>query len=203
MKVGIIVEGVSEYGSLGEIFNELSDRSGNTFLKVVRGDIDPIGPCAVMAKKSSHLVRQLEARGAELIVIVLDREQRPDCPGKICQQIAAEFGRYAGTATVQAVLKDRTYENWLAAASKSLKSQNKRFKLSKADVRKVAPNKADSVDGADFFRKVTLGDYDKVADSKRILKKAAVAEIADNSRSFRRFLRIIGDPAYSAQSRHP
>lgn len=45
--------------------------------------------------------------------------------------------------------------------------------------------------------------YDKVADSKAIMAKADVSTIAAHSRSFRRFMRLIGCPVYATQSRFP
>ena len=65
----------------------------------------------------------------------------------------------------------------------------------------VDNGKADSVDALALLKQATRGDaYDKVQDAKRILEEVDVAQLAANSRSFRRFLRVIGHPEYRSQS---
>jgi hypothetical protein len=52
-------------------------------------------------------------------------------------------------------------------------------------------------------RIVIDNSYEKVADSKRILARQSVLTAGQHSRSFRRFLRLVGVPVYSGQSRSP
>jgi hypothetical protein len=69
---------------------------------------------------------------------------------------------------------------------------------------RIEPNKADHCDGLAILRTAATGrSYGKVADSQRILALAAPSVMAQNSRSFRRFLRCSHHPSYTAQSRTP
>ena len=108
------------------------------------------------------------------------------------------------------VLKDRMFENWLVAATSALRSQPKRFRLSGTAASSIAPNNADQTDALGLLHTATRAarkgkkqTYSKIADSKRILARVDINEMAANSRSFRRFLRCLGHPAYHDQSRRP
>jgi hypothetical protein len=55
-----------------------------------------------------------------------------------------------------------------------------------------------------LLKRAAQGDaYEKVQDAKRILERADVLRLATNSRSFRRFLRVIEHPTYREQSAAP
>jgi Domain of unknown function (DUF4276) len=104
---------------------------------------------------------------------------------------------------VLVVLKDMAFENWLIADIDAISTMSARYSLSKAAIDAVAPDKADRVNGYRWLMKATDGTYDKKRDAKRILAAAQPSRIAANSRSFRRFLRVLGHPAYKAQSKAP
>jgi len=71
-----------------------------------------------------------------------------------------------------------------------IKALRARFDVSNVTANAVQPNKADNVDALMLLQRAAKGGaYDKVRDSKAILKLADPYRIGQNSRSFRRFLR--------------
>lgn len=202
MRIGFVVDGKSEYRSLAKLFPQLSCLTGNTFLRVVRADIQPTAPFGAMARACKPRLVELEGRRADRIIILVDREQRVECPG----EFAVALGRSAQTMVdtkVGVVVKNRCFENWLIADLDALGCQPGRFRVSASMKRRVTPNKADLIDALPEIKAAVLGDYDKVADSERILANADVSRCALHSRSFRRFLRLVGVPAYRDQSARP
>lgn len=96
------------------------------------------------------------------------------------------------------------YENWLVSDVEALKCQPGRFAVSDADARRVVPNRADRIDAMTLLKRMCKdAAYEKVRDSERILTRADVMRMAENSRSFRRFLRVVGHPSYQRQSASP
>ncbi len=202
MRIGIVVDGVSEYESLPHILRRLADESGHVYPKVIKADIQPLAPFPVIARACCSAIGVFEGRGFDRIIILLDRKTRPDCPGEIARVLCSLL---AGKASfpITVVVKDRCFENWLVADLDALAGQPRRFHLTSGRRRSVDPNKADSVDAAALMRAVVVGRYDKVEDSKRVLSRAMPDRMARNSRSFRKFMRELEHPTYRHQSAVP
>jgi hypothetical protein len=202
MKIGVVVDGVSEYQSLGLIFPQLRDRSGHTFFKVVKADIQPKAPPGTIARAAKDSLTQLEARGADLVVILFDREDREICPPTFASEVWTVLRRWAA-CEVAVVVKNSTYENWLIADLGAFIHNPVRFKVHRAHRRQVQPNRADESDGLAVIKSIVQGDYDKVDVSKLVMGNARPSQIGMHSRSFRRFLRVVEDPDYRRQSKRP
>ena len=109
-----------------------------------------------------------------------------------------------GVAGVAVAVKNRMYENWLVSDPQALRSMSARFRLTTGQVRSVSNDRADSVDGLRLLKRIAQGKaYGKVADAVEIMGRADALRMASNSRSFRRFLRVIGHPSYASQSARP
>jgi hypothetical protein len=147
----------------------------------------------------------LRKRGADVVLLLIDREDRPDCAPEFAQAIEAAF--VARSRQVRVVVKDRKFENWLIADPKALGSLKGRFKPTKAFGNRVKPNKADNVaDAKALLDQICVkgkGFYHKTQDPPRILEKMDITEAGKNSRSFRRFLHLLGDKRYRDQSKKP
>lgn len=203
MKVGFVVDGVSEYRNLKLVFPQLAVLSGHDFIRILRADLQPYQQAGSVAKRCQPTLRVLEALGAELIVVLIDREQQDACAGALSRILS---GKLAGRCQcpVEVVVKDRCFENWLVANPDALRRMPKRFQVGSGLRRQVEPGMADHVDALKWLSRVVLGsEYDKVQDGKRILEDFDVAAAARNSRSLRRLLRVVGVPAYRQQSRAP
>jgi hypothetical protein len=201
MRIGLVVDGQSEVAALPKMFRRLEQETGHQFLRPLLAPIQPLAPPAAIARTCSNRITQLTVRGAERILVLLDRETREECPGVFASQIEGALA--LGSIETYVVVKNRTFENWLISDLGALLQQPARFSVTNAMRQRVAPDRADHVEDAfRMLRHAAQGaSYSKVADSQRILGFATPTAIALNSRSFRRFLRCSEHPSYVEQSR--
>jgi hypothetical protein len=203
MKIGIIVDGVSEFASLPELYPGLSSAGSHQLLKPVRADIQPKAPLPVIVKRCRPKIDQFLARGADRVVVLLDREDRDECAGDLASSLVSMLST-AGVSNVDVVVKDRMFENWLLGDLDALRASPNRFQVSRSTERAVQPDKADRVEAMALLKRCAKGPvYDKVRDSKIVLRSAQPDQIAMHSRSFRRFMRVVGCSRYTEQSRRP
>lgn len=204
MKVAFITEGVSEFKSLPSLYAQLRLLSGNVFLSPLKVNVSPDAPPRVIARECRSRLLIAQAKGADLAVILLDREAQEACSGLIADQIESAATRLCSTVKLRVVLKDRMFENWLIADLNALRAQPQRFEVSNATVRRVQPNKADRCDAQRILAHCTKGDrYDKVRDSQAICANIDIEVAARHSRSVRHLLHVLGAPVYSSQCRDP
>ena len=103
------------------------------------------------------------------------------------------------------VVKNRKFENWLIADPGAFKKLRGRYEITSAFEGAVSPNKADGgTDATGLIKSISKDrSYDKLKDAVAIVSVADPGTMACNSRSFRRFLRLLGHPDYVAQSLRP
>lgn len=202
MKIGVIVDGKAEPEALLRLRGKV--HASGPFLKPLYVDLQPMAPPGLVAKRARRNIDTLRARGAQRIVLLIDREERQECAPELAARIAEALGR-RGESGVTVVVKDRALENWLVADPDCFAALSARFHPPKSFARRVSPNKADSVRDAAFLlnRIAVRRPYHKRHDPARILAALDVTAAAKNSRSFRRFLRAMGDRRYRDQSRLP
>jgi hypothetical protein len=84
----------------------------------------------------------------------------------------------------------------------ALEKMPNRFSVTQAFRGKIVPNKADSVEDAESLLKQISKKkpYHKSSDNPKIAEKQDALQIGCNSRSFRRFLRLLQHPIYAEQS---
>jgi len=203
MRVGILVDGQCEPEALTKLRAKLQCRASMMrplFVDHLHPKADP----GLIAGRALKKVPILRKRGAGRIILLIDREDREDCPPKLAAEIAEALER-RGESGISVVVKDRALENWLVADPDCFAALPARFRPGKSFARSVSPNRADSVrDAAALLDRAAIGPgYHKRHDPPRILEAIDVATAAKNSRSFRRFLRVIGDKRYRAQSKQP
>jgi hypothetical protein len=201
MKIGLVVDGVSEYSALPYVLNRLAPLTGHQYLRVIKADIQPLAPLPSIARVCKPAVAQLAARGADRILVLLDREQQEACAPTLASDLGLVLSTSGCPATV--IYKDRTFENWLLGDVNAIRAHPARFNIAPGQIRQIQPDRVDRVDGLAMLRLIARRGYDKVGDSRVILESAQPAQIGLHSRSFRKFLREVGDPTYAAQSRVP
>jgi hypothetical protein len=134
-------------------------------------------------------------------------ENRRECSGSLSRQLEQEIRkRLANTPgiPVHVVLKVRKFENWLIADPEPFKKQPGLFLHTERIENAVVPNKADNLDAVSLINACTKsGDFNKVAIAKQICSRQNPEDAAKNSRSYRRFLRVVGHPRYINQSKEP
>jgi hypothetical protein len=202
MKIGVIVDGDAEYRSLPRLLARTD--AAAVVLHPLKADIQPLAPIGQIVASVKSRLKILLARNVDLVVILLDRETREECPGAFAKSIQEKLKEMCAEPDVAVVVKNRTFENWLVADIDSLEELRGRYKVTTGHRAQIAPNRADYLDATAMIKSMTKGkDYDKVRDAVQILGIAVPERIAENSRSFRRFLRIVGHPKYLNQSRRP
>jgi hypothetical protein len=205
VKIGLIVDGDAEFRSLPHLIPKISTPHV-IFHNPLRVPVHGAMPPGQIAAQVVSRVKIFSARGANKVIIALDREDSETCPGVLAQTIAAACARACSRPgiVVEVLIKDRMFENWLIADVTALEKFPRRFGITEKFRRAVVPNKADAVPALRMLEGVSKGDsFHKVDDAIKICRAARPENIAKESRSFRRFLRIVEHPDYQAQSRQP
>lgn len=200
MRIGIVTEGESEYDTLADLFHRINPSHfivGSTLTKA-----QPTAPLPVIARELKRDIRVLSAEKVDLIVILLDRERLDDCPGdhaaKIRQQVLGDC--VAGDITVEVIIKNSKFENWLISDLNALRAHPTLFTVSRASVNAVEPNKADNIDAEAILKRCLRVPYRKRKHAGVILPMADPLCMALHSRSFRRLMRVLGHHAYRGRS---
>ncbi len=204
MRIGFIVDGQAEFNSLPILLSKIE--SQHTIIRApLLAPMNGNYPVGQIVRQLSTRLKILAVRGVEHACVVLDREAADQCPGQLAQQIATSAQpcvQAAGLNGITVVLKDKMYENWLIADVDALQSLNGRFDVQPHSLRQVSTGGADRVDAVALLKRLTKkASYDKVADACRIVRVADPLRMGANSRSFRRFLRVVGHVNYRDQSR--
>lgn len=204
MKVGIIVDGQAEFRSLPKLLPRVE--SGHVILNPIYADIQPLAPIKQIVLSVTKKWKVLLSQNVEIILILLDLEDRDVCPGAWAMELESALNKANKGYGVEfkVVVKNSCYENWLVSDMSVFHKMPKRFKISRSDERAISPNKSDKVNALGILKKSIQGNpYDKIRDAIQIMNLAQPLEMGANSRSFRRFLRVVGHPSYDEQSISP
>lgn len=206
MKLGILVDGQAEYHSLPLILDKIE--TDVQVLTPLYCDMQPHAPPAQIAYVAMKKMHMLLRRGISKVVVLIDRENRRECvPGMknaIERELRDRLIQVDPNVEVFVVLKVRAFENWLIADPKAFAKLRGMFQYRKRIEKAVVPDKADNLDALDLLKRCSRnGCFEKVKGAKAVCKNLDPRRAAENSRSFRRFLRVVGDPLYSTQSKRP
>jgi hypothetical protein len=204
VKVGVVVEGQSEFTALPHLREQLCSETTTSSVKILHACYDPHGRPQRVVKGCRSAVKQLAGRKFDLAVVLIDRESQAKTATEIARALEAAFSSANFGIPVTVVVKDRCFENWLVADLAALHKLSARFDVSTAMVNAVEPDRADRADAAKLLKRAANGDaYGKVDDARRILEKATIAHMARHSRSFRCFLARLGHPGLQSGSCKP
>jgi Domain of unknown function (DUF4276) len=207
LNIGLLVDGESEVNALPKLRSALESVTGHRLMAPILIRTTPLAPIERLAADCSEQVRKFQDRSADLVIVLVDREERENCPPQIASELQAAITRRSrGDVAVSVVVKDRSFENWLISDPGALRAQPRRFRAAgtNAIARAVDRGNADNVDAPGMLERAAVGPgYRKALDGPRILALADILAMGRNSRSFRRFLRCLEHPQYAAQSRHP
>lgn len=199
MRVAVICDGDAEVEVLRVLLGKLVI-NGVQLIGAAYADMQPSAPIAQVVAAARSRIEIWRARNASRIIVVIDREQSVICPGERAEALRNAF-HGAGYQEVEVVVKDRKLENWLIADAEAVSTLNN-FSLPDNIVRRVETAGADSVQDAQReLERAGRNGYSKRRDAIRIATISAIEVIEQRSRSFRRFLRHAGHPAYALQSR--
>jgi hypothetical protein len=207
MKIGVIVDGRAEYSSLGVVLQKINT-TAEIISQPIKCDIQPYSTAGQIA----HVVVKkglgtLVHRGAEKIVVLVDKENRRDCTIEFVQSIEDEIARRKpvpfAKVEVRVVLKICTYENWLIADTHALIQIPGLIPNPSRIARRIANNRADSVDAQQLLADNVRGGYDKIRHAQAICLHFNPDNAAQNSRSFRKLLQLLEHPDYQRQTKNP
>jgi hypothetical protein len=205
MRIGIIVDGEAEYRALPHLLRRLV--TPHTVLDPLVADVQPFAPIPKIVGAVRRKLPIVASKDVDMLLLLLDRETRSECPGELATTIRVALENSCGGQHgigYGVVVKNRQFENWLVADDGTLRVMSARFEIAPAIVARITPNKADNVDALRILKDASRRDaYSKVADAVRILRQASPEQMALNSRSFRRMLRLVEHPAYVDQSKVP
>lgn len=204
MRIGYLCDGDAEIETIGGVLRKTE--SPHTLVGPIKTALQIDTRVENVASAARKGVVQLKALGAAALVVLLDREQTPDCAPALATRICAALrAEYAEQFTrIEVVIKDRTYENWLIGDAAAIAAQPARFALSKTVRDAAMRGTVDNLDGLAVLKGAAIrNDYAKIADAQRIASRCDPMRIAMASRSFRRLLRVHGEPRYAEQSKNP
>lgn len=202
MKVGIVVEGQAELLALRRLLPKI--RAPGRQLTAAHALMQPHAPPGQIALAATKKLATLRADGAQTFVVLIDCEDPGRCPCQFAKGIQQALAKLEWPG-VHVVVKTLKFENWLIADVDALKRMRARFRVTRRFEKRVSPNKADNVaDATAELARLCQGDaYHKREDPLKIAEHQEPRRIAENSRSFRRFLRVVGCRKYASQSRKP
>lgn len=137
--------------------------------------------------------------GFRKVIVVIDREQRPDCPGEFARAVREELGRqlnarfgYEDDPPLSVVCADRTLENWLVADPTGI-SQHAYIGR---DIRRRVGTNADGLDALSIIRDAYRSGrhYHKARDAPALAAKVRVdrSDVRARSKSLNKLLREAG-----------
>lgn len=200
MKIGLLVDGRAEYYSLPFILPRLG--SPHQVLAPLVCDIQPFASPAQMALAASKRFPILLAKAAESIVILIDKESRPDCTVELVQAVEREarlrLQDFSSTVDLHVVFKVSMFENWLVADPDALSGLPGLFQHVERIEKQVSSGRADAVNALDLLKTCSKQrSYDKVAGAVAICKQLNPIRAAGNSRSLRKLLKVLECPQES------
>lgn len=197
MKIGIIVDGREEQNTLNTIVSKINIEK-TQIVTPLYASIAPKATPLQIAKAMESRVKILCNRGVDKIVVAIDLEDLNECPGVRAisvQNACLELGY----KNVEVVIKNRKFENWLIADIENLKgiksytvSTALEAKLQNADSIKDAVQELHQIKGKNKY-------YHKTKDATALAKNISPERMAQCSRSFRKFLKILGHEKYCKQ----
>jgi hypothetical protein len=210
MRIGLLVDGRGEYYGFPFVLPRLG--SPHQVLAPLVCDIQPFATPGQMALAASKKFPILLAKGVESIVVLIDKETRPDCTGELVQAVEREartrLANMTSTVNLQVVFKVAMFENWLVADPQALSGLTGLFEKVERIEKQVSKGRADAADALSLLKACSSRrGYGKVDGAVAICKQLEPARAAENSRSFRKFLKVLGcaqeAPTPRRGSRHP
>lgn len=206
MKIGLLVDGRAEYSALPYLLERIV--SPHTILRnPLLCDIQPFASPAQIAHVASKSFPILLHRGADRILILIDKESRQDCTAELAASVEKEASSRLDRSdvVVKVIFKVKMFENWFVADPDALLGISGRFEKVERIAKQVSPNRADAVDALGLLKTCSKDrTFDKVRDGVAICKVLDPARAAAVSRSFRKLLKELGvaePPAGGARQR--
>jgi hypothetical protein len=203
MKIGVLVEGQAEFRGLPLLLPRLG--SPHQVMSPLVCNIHPFASPAQIALAASKRFPILLAKGAESIVILFDKETRQDCTVELVRAVEREsrtrLQEFSSTIELQVVLKVSMFENWLVSDPQAVGDIAGLFENVER-MEKQVKGRADAVDAVGLLKACSRQRiYDKVEGAVAICKRLDPVRAAENSRSFRKLLKVLEVPQETSRPR--
>lgn len=197
MKIGLLVDGRGEFRALPYLLNRLG--SPHQVLAPLKCDMQPLASPGQIALAASKRFPILLDWGAEAIVLLLDKETRLECTGDLVRVVEREararLKELSSTVGLQVVYKVSQFENWLVADPTALRDLPGLFEHIERIEKRVSNNRADIVDASNLLKVCLKRPINiKMKGAIEICKRLDPARAAENSRSFRKLLKVLDCP---------
>ena len=119
--VGLVVEGQTEFAALPAMLQRLGVKP--TRPSNFSGQFQDAPVRKLVEKRLLHHVKAQIVKGPDLVIVVLDRENRPESARAFEKAVRDEITKQLDNPTrprVEVVVCDRTFENWLIADPKGI-----------------------------------------------------------------------------------
>ena len=147
MKIGIVVDGDAESQALKLLTRRLQIPDIE-ILDPIFASMQPKSSPEQIARAAKTAISMLQRRGVELIIVLIDREDRDECCGQWAAALENAF-QYLNSVAVRVAVKNRKLENWLIADPSAFERQRARYVLNRRFYNAVISNKADNVTDAE------------------------------------------------------
>jgi len=200
--IGVIVEGLGEINAIQHLLTKI-DKTTGLMCRPLRADLQPKANSRVIARSAKGAINQLVSRGVKKVVVLIDREDHP-CAVSFASDLSEALHDLCCSCQFAVVVKNNSIVNWVLADLNALISMTSRFSVTE-DVRRAVSNRADELPNpVRMLDKCAVKfDYHKGQDPAKIAAKMDLIVASKNSRSFRKFMREVGDRRYQSQSKDP
>lgn len=204
MRIGLLVDGQAEFQALPYLLDRIS--TPHTLLRPLYCDIQPFATPEQIALASSKRFPLLIRKHVDLIVILVDKESRPECTGELAASIQREarhrLSESAPDVRINVVLKVTKFENWLVAAPSALRRLPGLFGRVESIARQVANGRADAVAAIELLKGCShQRHFDKTSGAVAICRHLEPINAARSSRSFAKLLRVFESPLARSRAR--
>lgn len=200
--IGLVVEGESAIGAIPQLLRD----SGTRLVRPIKFNGQP-EQCnddmfrEFIQHKIVPPVRAMVLKNVSLIIVILDREHRDQCPGILAQDIKGVIVGimetqycYTGSPPISVVCADRKLENWLIADPKGILTHN----YIARDLSSVVGSKADGKDAIALLKRAYKPGqyYHKRRDAPRLAYRVRTMQpdVRRRSYSLDKLLRECGVP---------
>ena len=206
MKIGLLVEGDGEYHALPFLLSRLG--SPHQLVPLLKCSMHPGASPPQIAHAASKFFPILLDKGAEAIIILIDKETRPECTGDLVRAVEREARARlkdpSSKVDLHVVYKVSKFENWLVADPAALRDLPGLFEHVEWVEKRVSNDRADTVNASDLLKVCSKRHFNvKMKGAIEICKRLDPARAAENSRSFRKFLKVLGCPQRRQARRTP
>jgi hypothetical protein len=205
LRIAVVGEGLTEYHCVPTV----AGRLGNDVIRQVhfRGSNAGFDWDQLFRKRIAPLVTAVATAGPDKIVVVLDREDRTECPGDLAKRglaiILEECGYCLEECSVAVIVANKEFETILFADYSAVDS----LQILKGPVSQTFPATTDAQNVLSWLKGYFRSghSYDKPRDGKSLAQKINLTDAAvqNRSRALRKLIKELTPPALSQPALPP